>query len=270
MFAYFVSDDLLRGVPREKPDADRAHRHAAACARSTTPTAGPRSATPAPTSTSRMIDVGGAAALARRAGHRRAERHQRDRLHAGSRPSTTPRSAMQALEAVNTWMSDRAADAGGRLMAAVNLRYEDLDWTIARAHPHARAREPHVPAAVGADGRHPAEPPRLRPAVVGGHRPRDDPDRPRRAQPGDLPPGLGQHRRPRADPGDLGAAAAPAGARAPERHGARRRLRAAPASSRSCSPSTASTGSRRPRSASTCSRRRASARCCSPATTSCR
>ena len=42
---------------------------------------------------------------------------------------------------------------------------------------------------------------------------------------------------------------APAGPGVPERHGARRRLRAPPAADRSCSPSTASTGSRRPRSA---------------------
>ena len=42
-----------------------------------------------------------------------------------------PGLSMRTLEAVNTWMSDRAAEAGDRLMVAVNLRFEDLDWTIA-------------------------------------------------------------------------------------------------------------------------------------------
>lgn len=35
-----------------------------------------------------------------------------------------------ALEAVNTWMSDRLADSGGRLVPAVNVRLDDLDWAI--------------------------------------------------------------------------------------------------------------------------------------------
>lgn len=38
---------------------------------------------------------------------------------------------MEALAAINTWMTDHLADAGGRLMFAANLRYEDLDWAIA-------------------------------------------------------------------------------------------------------------------------------------------
>ncbi len=37
---------------------------------------------------------------------------------------------MEALEAVNTWMSDHLVDAGNRLITATNLRYEDLDWVI--------------------------------------------------------------------------------------------------------------------------------------------
>jgi predicted TIM-barrel fold metal-dependent hydrolase len=43
-----------------------------------------------------------------------------------------PALGMDALEAVNTWMSDGVAEsgAGGRLMATVTLRYEDLDWAI--------------------------------------------------------------------------------------------------------------------------------------------
>jgi predicted TIM-barrel fold metal-dependent hydrolase len=41
-----------------------------------------------------------------------------------------PAVGMEALEAVNTWLSDRAMDTGGRLMISANLRYEDLDWAI--------------------------------------------------------------------------------------------------------------------------------------------
>jgi uncharacterized protein len=41
-----------------------------------------------------------------------------------------PQLGMEALEAVNTWMADRVADAHGRLMFAANLRYEDLDWCV--------------------------------------------------------------------------------------------------------------------------------------------
>ena len=37
---------------------------------------------------------------------------------------------MEALEAVNTWMSDHLVDAGNRIITATNLRYEDLDWVI--------------------------------------------------------------------------------------------------------------------------------------------
>src|SRR5438093_1005743 len=42
-----------------------------------------------------------------------------------------PELGRDALEAVNTWMSDRTSDAGGRVVPAVTLRYEDLDWAIA-------------------------------------------------------------------------------------------------------------------------------------------
>ncbi len=42
-----------------------------------------------------------------------------------------PALGREALEALNTWMTDRLADAGGRLLLSANLRYEDLDWAIA-------------------------------------------------------------------------------------------------------------------------------------------
>jgi predicted TIM-barrel fold metal-dependent hydrolase len=48
-----------------------------------------------------------------------------------TRAIADPDLGMDALEAINTWMSDRTSGTDGRLMAAVNLRLEDLDWAIA-------------------------------------------------------------------------------------------------------------------------------------------
>jgi uncharacterized protein len=42
-----------------------------------------------------------------------------------------PELSMEALTAVNTWLTDHAAEAGGRLMVSANLRCDDLDWAIA-------------------------------------------------------------------------------------------------------------------------------------------
>jgi predicted TIM-barrel fold metal-dependent hydrolase len=47
-----------------------------------------------------------------------------------ARAITDPALGMDALKAVNTWMSDRLSDAPNRLMLAATVRYEDLDWTI--------------------------------------------------------------------------------------------------------------------------------------------
>lgn len=128
MFAYFVTDDLLRGVPREKrmpmerlvTDGMREKYD---------PNRGPEAGYPGSDqhqyleSTSERlawmdqqgIDVqnviSGAGYTLARAIH-------------------DPIVGMEALEAVNTWMSDRLSDAGGRLITATNLRYEDLDWVI--------------------------------------------------------------------------------------------------------------------------------------------
>jgi predicted TIM-barrel fold metal-dependent hydrolase len=38
--------------------------------------------------------------------------------------------AMDALEAINTWMSERLSDASGRLMLATTVRFDDLDRAI--------------------------------------------------------------------------------------------------------------------------------------------
>jgi predicted TIM-barrel fold metal-dependent hydrolase len=127
MFAYFVSDDLLRGVPPEKrmpidrlvtpamrylydpdrgevgyPGADQ-HQH--------------------------MADVAGRLRWLDDQGI------DVQNVISGvgytlARAIDDPRLGRDALEAVNTWMSDRTGDTGGRLVTAVNLRYEDLDWVI--------------------------------------------------------------------------------------------------------------------------------------------
>lgn len=42
-----------------------------------------------------------------------------------------PALGMKALEAINTWMSERTQETRGRLMAAANVRFEHLDWVVA-------------------------------------------------------------------------------------------------------------------------------------------
>jgi predicted TIM-barrel fold metal-dependent hydrolase len=42
-----------------------------------------------------------------------------------------PKLGMQALTAVNTWMSDALADHSDRLLPVTCLRFEDLDWVVA-------------------------------------------------------------------------------------------------------------------------------------------
>ena len=136
MFAWFVSDDLLRGVPR----GDR-------MSMSRLVTDGMR----ALYNPDRGPDVGYPGA-----DQHLALRGVTDRLtwldHQGidiqnvisgtaytlARAIDDPELGMDALEAVNTWMSERLSDAGGRLKLAVNLRYEDLDWAIGEL---ARMRE---------------------------------------------------------------------------------------------------------------------------------
>jgi predicted TIM-barrel fold metal-dependent hydrolase len=125
MFGWFVSDDLLRGVERERrmpierivTDGMRALY---------APDRGPEVGYPGSdqhqelhTTTERLawmdsqgIDVqnvisGTAYTLAR--------------------AISDPDLAMDALEALNTWMSERLSDAGGRLMLAATVRLEDLD-----------------------------------------------------------------------------------------------------------------------------------------------
>ena len=64
-----------------------------------------------------------------------------------ARAIVDPTLAMRALEAVNTWMSERLSDASGRLMLAATVRYEDLNWTI-KELTRMRARQPNVLASL--------------------------------------------------------------------------------------------------------------------------
>ena len=129
MFAWFVTDDLLRGVPRERRM--------------------PMERLVTPGMVEKYADDRGP-----EVGYPGSDQHQylRDtaprlawmdeqgidieNLISGVgytlwRAIPDPALGMEALEAVNTWLTDRTADTGGRLMVAANLRYEDLDWAIA-------------------------------------------------------------------------------------------------------------------------------------------
>jgi predicted TIM-barrel fold metal-dependent hydrolase len=41
-----------------------------------------------------------------------------------------PALGQEAVAAVNTWISERTADSGGRVIPSANVRFEDLDWAI--------------------------------------------------------------------------------------------------------------------------------------------
>lgn len=129
MFAWFVSDDLLRGVPAQKrmpierivtpgmrylydPDRDRSLFYPGADQHLEMTDIGARL---------RWLDEQGIDVqnVISGAGYTLA------------RAIRDPGLAQRALTAVNTWLSERTLDSGGRLMTAVNLRYEDLDWAIA-------------------------------------------------------------------------------------------------------------------------------------------
>jgi uncharacterized protein len=128
MFAYFVTDDLLRGVRPEKrmPIERLVTPHMRSLY---DPDRGPEAGYPG--SNQHMP-------LEETAGRLRWMDDQGIDLQnvisgvgfTVSRAIHDPGLSMEALEAVNTWLSDHVADAGGRLMVAVNLRFEDLDWVI--------------------------------------------------------------------------------------------------------------------------------------------
>jgi predicted TIM-barrel fold metal-dependent hydrolase len=129
MFAFFVSDDLLRAVPREqRMPIDRL-------------------TTPAMTTMfdpNRPRDLGydGASQYqqmidpTRRVSwmDARGIAHQNVISGAGytlARAIADPDLGHRALEAINSWMAERASSAAGRVHPVTSLRFDDLDWVVA-------------------------------------------------------------------------------------------------------------------------------------------
>lgn len=128
MFAWFVTDDLLRGVQPERRMAIE---------RLVTPAMiekyddnrGPEVGYPGSDQHQYMLNI--------RARLRWMDEQGIDlqNIISGTGYTLTrvlqdPGLAMEALEACNTWLSDRANEAGGRLLVSANVRFEDLDWAI--------------------------------------------------------------------------------------------------------------------------------------------
>jgi uncharacterized protein len=128
MFAYFVSDDLLRAVPGDKRmPMDRLVTPG--MIEKYDPGRGPEVGYPGSDQHQEMRDVPG------RISWLDAQGIGLQNVITGTgytlaRAIKEPRLGMEALEAINTWMGERAAASGGRLMATATLRYEDLDWAI--------------------------------------------------------------------------------------------------------------------------------------------
>jgi predicted TIM-barrel fold metal-dependent hydrolase len=128
MFAYFVSDDLLRGVPRDKRMP--IERIVTKGMRDKyDPNRGPEVGYPGSDQHQPMVDLAG------RIDWMNEQGIDVQNIISGTgytlvRAIKEPILGMETLEAVNTWLSDRAADTGGRLMISALARYEDLDWAI--------------------------------------------------------------------------------------------------------------------------------------------
>ena len=136
MFAWFVSDDLLRGVPAgERMPIDRIVNPAMDFLFSGEASAvtyeGADQYAPLTDPASRVawLDEQGIA--------------KQNLITGGgytlARAVEDPGLSRAALEAVNTWMGDAVADHRDRLLPVANLRYDDLDWAVAELH-RARAR----------------------------------------------------------------------------------------------------------------------------------
>ena len=128
MFAYFVSDDLLRAVPADQ----RMPMERLVTPGMTAKYAderGPEVGYPGSDQHQYMVDVDARLRWLDEQGI------DVQNIISGvgytlARAVKDPALAMEALTAVNTWLSDRTAETDGRLMTSVNLRFEDLDWAI--------------------------------------------------------------------------------------------------------------------------------------------
>jgi predicted TIM-barrel fold metal-dependent hydrolase len=128
MFAWFVSDDLLRGVPAaERMPIDRIVNPAmeflfSGEAQAVT-YAGADQYAPLTDPATRVawLDEQGIA--------------KQNLITGGgytlARAVEDPGLSRAALEAVNTWMADAVGEHGDRLLPVANLRYDDLDWAVA-------------------------------------------------------------------------------------------------------------------------------------------
>jgi predicted TIM-barrel fold metal-dependent hydrolase len=128
MFAYFVTDDLLRGVPREKRMP--MERLVTSGMRALyDPDRGPEAGYAGSDQHHYFVDP------SERIEWLDAQGIDVQNVITGAgytlaRAIHDPALGRETLEAVNTWMSERTAESGGRLLTAVTLRFEDLDWAI--------------------------------------------------------------------------------------------------------------------------------------------
>ncbi len=130
MFAWFVSDDLLRSVaPEERMPIERIVTDGMRALYD--PGRGPEVGYPGADQHLELTP----ATVAARVRWLDAQGIDIQNVISGTgytlaRAVSDPGLAMDALEALNTWMSERLSGAGGRMVLAANVRFEDLDRTI--------------------------------------------------------------------------------------------------------------------------------------------
>jgi len=128
MFAWFVSDDLLRGVPREnRMPMDRLVTDGMRALYD--PNRGPEVGYPGSDQHLELTETRSRLAWMDDQGID-LQNVISGTAYTLARAIADPILGRRALEAVNTWMSERLSDASGRLMLAATVRYDDLDWTI--------------------------------------------------------------------------------------------------------------------------------------------
>jgi uncharacterized protein len=128
MFAYFVSDDLLRGVPREqRMPIDRLTT--SAMTTMFDPDRPPGVGYEGASQYQQMLDPTQRVAWM----DARGVAHQNVISGAGytlARAVSDPDLGHRALEAVNTWMAEHASAASNRIHPVTSLRFDDLDWVV--------------------------------------------------------------------------------------------------------------------------------------------